>query len=231
MVKSFVTDRTQCVKIDNNFSDSLNVTTGVPQGSILGPLLFSIYTSNFYTCLKYCNYHLYADDIKIYYSFSASDFVNATEKLNSDFNSLLKLSSDHRPRLNPSKSIVMLLGNKQNINRLSNLLNVKIDNISLPIVQKAKSLGLVLDYQITFTDHVSWLLKKAYCALKSIYPHRDYLEKNIKKELCDSLVLFHFNHCDIVYSPCLQGFDTRRIQKVQKSCIRFILGIRKRNRK
>ena len=230
MIKSFVTDRTQCVKIDNTFSDSINVTTGVPQGSILGPLLFSIYTSNFHTCLKYCNYHFYADDTQLYHSFSTSDFVNANDKLNLDLNSLLKVSSDHRLKLNPSKSIVMLLGNKQNVNRLSNLLNVKIDNISLPIVQKAKSLGLVLDYQLTFTDHVSWLLKKAYCALKSIYPHRHYLEKNIKKELCDSLVLSHFNHCDNVYGPCLQNFDRGRIQKVQNSCIRFIFGIRRRDR-
>lgn len=93
-----------------------------------------------------------------------------------------------------------------------------------------KSLGLILDAQLRFKSHVNYMLRKAYITLKTIYPHRQYLDQNIKKELCDSLVLSHFNHCDNVYGPCLDSQDTRRIQKVQNSCIRLIYGIRRRNR-
>ena len=98
------------------------------------------------------------------------------------------------------------------------------------LVEHGKSLGLIVDSQLRFSDYVSYMLKKTYIAIKLLYPQRQYLDRNIKKELCDSLVLSHFNHCDYVYGPCLSSHDLYRIQKIQNHCIRFIFGIRRRNR-
>ena len=230
IISSYLTDRTQRVKIDSSISDSLSVTTGVPQGSILGPLLFSIYTFNFHTKLKFCNYHLYADDTQLYYSFSPIDYVMAEDNINTDLNALLKISTDHMLQLNPSKSSIILFGNKNVTDDIRKQMNIKIGNNQLQFTDKSKSLGLIIDSQLKFKDHVTYILKKTYYALKSIYEHRHCLEQNVKKILCDSLVLSHFNHCDQVYGPCLDNSDVRRVQKVQNCCVRFIFGLRRHNR-
>lgn len=225
LIKSFLSDRCQRVRVGNDISECRLVLTGVPQGSILGPLLFSIYTSCFPNHLKFCRYHLYADDTQMYYSFLPSDYLTAMDNINSDLDALVDVSTRHMLKLNPKKSIVVLIGNKNSINSISNEFSLSISNQILQVVENTKSLGLVIDSQLKFSSHISYVLKKSYCALKTIYPHRHYLDQNVKRELCDSLVLSHFNHCDIVYGPCLDSRDSHRIQKMQNSCIRFIFGM------
>lgn len=230
LISSFLSDRTQRVIINKDISDSLDIHTGVPQGSILGPLLFSIYTSNFHACLKTCRFHLYADDTQLYLSFSPRDFAVAETNINTDLNALFKVSSDHMLKLNPTKSLVLLLGNGAAIDGLKNIMHIRIENNDLPFVQKCKSLGIILDSELRFKLHVNYILKKAYSSLKALYPLRHFLDRDIKKLLCDSLVLSHFNHCDNVYGPCLDAADVHRIQRVQNNCLRLIFGIRRRNR-
>lgn len=70
-----------------------------------------------------------------------------------------------------------------------------------------------------------------FCSsLKFMYSHRHYFDKDLKRELCDALVLSHFYYLDLVYGPCLTVCDRRRVQKVQNSCIRPIFGVPRRNR-
>ena len=65
-------------------SDRRGVLSGVPQGSILGPLLFSIYTRNITSCVKHCKVHQYADDTQLYYSFPPSDWLGAKRAIEDD---------------------------------------------------------------------------------------------------------------------------------------------------
>ena len=104
----FLSDRAQRVIYEGDCSDALGVTSGVPQGSILGPLLFSIYTSNFIKSLQHCKYHLYADDTQIYKSFAPdqADILNA--QLNVDLDNLLSISNDHLLKISPGKSAALL---------------------------------------------------------------------------------------------------------------------------
>ena len=131
-------------------------------------------------------------------------------------------------KLNPVKSNIILFGNKYIVEQIKLNFNITLDGQPLLIVDHAKSLGLILDSQLRFSDHVSYMPEKTYIAIKLLYPHRQYLDINIKKELCESLVLSHFNHYDYVYGPCLSSYDRYRIQKVQNYCIRFFFGIRRR---
>ena len=201
LMKSFLTDRTQKVVVGDCFSDFLNVTTGVPQGSILGPLLYTIYTLKFHESLKYCNYHLYADDTQIYCSFDNLDFNSVNNNINFDLNNIIDIANDHQLKINPQKSSVILFGNETLKIQAQNFLNISINNTAIPFKSVAKSLGLLVDSDLRFREHIKSKVKKAYCTLKLIYNHRHYLTKEIKRLLCDSLVLSHFNHCDVVYGP------------------------------
>lgn len=227
---SFLSDRTQQVIIGNKKSNVLTVRSGVPQGSVLGPILFSIYTSCFHEFLQFCNYHLYADDTQLYCSFKIDNLEHASNMINNDLNILYNISNDHLLKINPSKSSVLLFGNKNFINAVMAEVQFKIGDSLIPYCNCSKSLGLVIDCDLRFKNHVTYMLKKAYTSLKMIYCHRHYLGLNTKILLCDTLVLSHFNHCDSVYGPCLDSGDIRRIQKVQNSCLRLIFGIRSRQR-
>lgn len=230
LISSFLSDRIQQTVLNNATSEPLSVLSGVPQGSILGPLLFTIFTSTLHNSLQFCNYHLYADDTQLYCSFHPSELQECRDLINLDLANLLSVSSDHLLKINPSKSSAIIFCNDNIREYVSSELTLKIGSDVITFTDSAKSLGLIIDYKLRFRQHVTAKLQKAYGSLKMIYSQRHFLNVEIKKMLCDSLVMSHFNHCDTVYGPCIDSIESRRIQKVQNSCLRLIFGIRRPQR-
>lgn len=228
-INSFLSNRTQQVICNQKYSSFLDVRVGVPQGSILGPLLYTIYTSKFLDALQHCNYHFYADDSQIYYSFHEDELNAAEIAIMSDLTNFYNLATDHLLKLNPSKSSVILFGNESQINFVKNNMTIKLNNVPLPYCDSCKSLGLTIDSRLRFKAHVTAKLRSAYGNLKLIYGNRHSLPRETRKLLCDALVLSQFNHCSGVYVPCLDAADRHRIQKVQNACLRLIYGINRRN--
>nr|CAH7738136.1 unnamed protein product [Callosobruchus chinensis] len=224
LMASFLCNRRQYVVTDVVSSEGL-VSCGVPQGSILGPLLFSIYTSKLGDCLERCRVHLYADDTQLYFSFQPSDRVQAELIIKEDLHKLIKYSQDHDLCINAAKSNILIFGRLKDV--ISPFLKITIRNDIIPVTSSARNLGLHFDNNLRFKPHVSKCIQRAYASLKTIFPHRHLLSQSIKIMLCNSLVLSHFNFCDVVYGPCLDRVDSDRIQRVQKACLRFIHGIRK----
>lgn len=227
MIRNYLKNRQQCVKISGQVSDLLNICSGVPQGSILGPTLFTIFTANFHSSVTFCDLHCYADDHQLYLSFESDDFHNANQKINADLDSLLTSSKNHSLSINPRKSQVILFGNKTQRSFLLENLNICVDGEPLPFVDCARNLGLYVDHSLRFNNHVTNCIKKAYGNLKLLYGCRTYLNKKSKIILCDSFVLSQFNFADVVYFSCITKADQLRIQRVQNACIRFIYGIKR----
>lgn len=227
LLQTYLEGRSQFVRLDGNVSQSRDIFTGVPQGSILGPLLFSIYTSQFIKFINYCSMHMYADDTQLYLSFNPKDVERVVHEINRDLQTIHDISLQHSLVINPSKSAAILFGNKSTIPNLENLLNIEIMGSPLQFSQNVKNLGLILDNTLRFREHVAKCTQRAYGALRLLYPHRGYIDYGTKKMLCETLVLSQFNYCAPVYGPCLDQNFCNRIQRVQNSCIRFIYGIRK----
>ena len=93
-----------------------------------------------------------------------------------------------------------------------------------------KNLGLIIDQDLRFVEHINRCLQKGYGSLKVIYQNRSILDRHVKSVLCEQLVLSQLSYCDVVYGPCLRSLEIRRIQKLQNSCLRLIFGIRKYSR-
>lgn len=229
-LSSYLEDRVQCVSYKNRRSDCGLVTAGVPQGSVLGPLLYAMYTSTFAEKISFCKSHFYADDTQLYCTFTPEETVSVGDSINSDLDKLFHISSQHSLGLNPAKSSAILFCHDKIYQHLKQAMRINVNGINIPIEASGKSLGLVIDRHLRFKQHVNGMIKNAYFALKTIYPHRHYLSKKVKILLCDTLVLSRFTYCDNIYGPCLDSCDAARIQRVQKSCLRLIFGIRRRQR-
>lgn len=227
LISSYLSDRFQKTFHNNTFSSNLNILSGVPQGSILGPLFFIIYTSDILNSVINCKVQAYADDTQLYVNFNLNDAQQACVIINEELQKIKILSEEHNLHLNSTKSNVMLFGSKHKLDEVKNSLNINIEGIPLPIVKAAKNLGVVIDCDFRFREHVKKLMQKAYSSLKLLYSNRHILNFDLKKMLCEALVLSHFNYCDFIYGPCLDLNDRNRIQKVQNSCLRLIFGLRK----
>lgn len=230
LLENYLKNRQQKVCIDGVSSCYLNLNSGVPQGSILGPLLFSIYTFNLMNSLQHCKAHFYADDTQIYYSFPPQMLLNACMSINNDLESFIKTATDHCLIINPIKSNVLTFGTRINRQIVNNNINIKINNSSLEIVDQAKNLGLLMDCNLRFEKYINNIIHRSYFSLKLIYGIRHYLTLKIKLMLCESLVLSKFNYADTVYGPNLTSQYKRKIQTVQNSCLRLIFGVRRLQR-
>ena len=227
--KHYLSGRSQCVKIGDNISKSRLLKRGVAQGSVCGPLLYVIYTSNFSNYIKNCSSHFYADDSQLYLSFSLGELQRAVAQMNSDLTALVDASRDHCLKINPSKSAVMLMGSRFALDAVGQF-RVTITGVELPVVESAKSLGVILDSRLTFQQHVSKKVQVAFASLKKLYAIKEYLNLNSRKRLCEAFVLSQFNYCSGVYGPCLDVATASRVQRVQNACLRFMYGIPKFSR-
>ena len=109
-------------------------------------------------------------------------------------------------------------------------LNLCLDGIPLSFVDAARNLGVVIDAELRFRDHVGTLVRRAFGILKMLYANKEILNVDLRRRLCDSLVLSHFNFCDVLYGSFLDSVSKGRVQRVQNSCLRFIYGVRRGNR-
>lgn len=119
----------------------------------------------------------------------------------------------------------IIFGPKNQRSNTKDHITIKIGNDSLIQVDQAKSLGVILDSDLRFEDHVNKMLQKGYSVLKLIYGNRHYLPHKTKVLLCETLVLSILNYADSLYGPCITTLYARKIQKLQNSCLRLIYGI------
>lgn len=228
---SYLGNRKQIVEVINEdgsraLSNCCSVHRGVPQGSILGPIIFALYCADIVENIKHCNYHIYADDIQIYLSFKNSEANMAIQNLNDDLKRISEWSDCHNLILNPSKTKYIILGTRKHvklINDLNPLLHIKGERIDR--VTEARSLGLLIDEQLTFEKHTINTARNCFYRLKVLYQIRDVLSIDMRIKLCDTLVLSKFNYADAVIGPRLLARTKNLIQRVQNACIRYCFKI------
>lgn len=227
LMRSYLSDRKQFVKFNNLSSSSIALHAGVAQGSIVGPLLFSIYTTNLFQQLQHCKVHMYADDTQLEYSFNTEQLNEAVSRVNHDLETVAKISTAHQLQLNASKSIAMIFGKMSDCSRVKDEIVLSVGSDRIQLAESVRNLGLTMDNQFRYRGHVSKCIQRAFSNLKVLYPHRHYLSQKTKSMLSQSMVLSHFSYCSPVYAPAIDAHDRDRIQRAQNACLRFIFGIRK----
>ena len=229
--ESYLSNRYQKVVIDNMSSNFSHVTSGVPQGSVLGPLLFLIYISDLHECVKNVNIHSFADDTQLLFSFDPKFSVIASECINDDLNKISTYSKCHNLKLNPNKcSSIIFSPNVTESNDFIDNITLIINNEPLKINKCAKNLGIIFDCKLRFQEHVSLLVKKSYLVMRQLHRNRYMLNFHVRKSLCEKLVLSLLQYGLVLFYPCLDFVTKYRLQKIQNACCRFVFGLKKFDR-
>lgn len=228
--KCYLKNRRQKVVIDNAYSEIGFVTSGVPQGSVLGPILFLIYTADIFNVVKHSEIQAFADDTQLSYSFEPNTIDVACTHINLDLKSLSAYSNAHNLKLNTSKCNVIIFCPKRSNELVKTHLKLLIYDEPIKIVNSVKNLGVIFDCRLRFEEYVALLVKKAYLALKLLYSNIKLINFELRKKLTETLVLPILNYGITLYYPCLDQITKYRLQKIQNCCCRFVFGLRKYDR-
>ena len=216
LVYSYLTNRKQRVKVGSAYSTFQNISTGVPQGSVLGPLLFNIFINDlFFTDLEseICNF---ADDTTIYACDTSIDAV--TKKLKDDLQKLLDWFKNNRMCANPAKFQMMFLGLKSDNSFILNIGGQQVRQS-----EQVKLLGVQIDNSLTFDTHVKELCRKVNQKLCAFSRIRPFLNEEKAKMLLTSVVMSNFSYCPLIWLFCSKTAN-KDINRTNKRALRVLYG-------
>jgi hypothetical protein len=229
-MKSYLNGRRQKIFLDDRMQSLLKATTsGVPQGSVLGPILFSIYTYDLPKYLQYCKLHMYADDIQLQYSFHIDHAYDAINNLNSDLANIAAYTTDHGLRLNSGKTLALTVGSERQRITIESNFTIKLNNENVKWVQSVKSLGLVINGSLSFEEHINNIYRKCMQKLRSVYGLKFQLDQQTKLQLVKTIIYPHSDYCSLVYYYFLTNENCLKLQKIQNACIRFVRCVPRRH--
>lgn len=213
-IKDFLAGRQQRVVVNDTRSNWSDVLSGIPQGSVLGPVLFLLFINDLPKSID-CNMLLYADDSKIYRSVCEQGSVNI---LQDDLNNALDWSSTWQLPFNMNKCKVLHLGNRNEHHEYT------MGDHLLQSVTEETDLGIIMDKSLSFQKHVSVQVNKAYRMLGLIKRTFTHLDKLTLTVLFTSLVRPLLEYGQVVWHPHFIG-DVLKIERVQRRATKMVSEI------
>ncbi|XP_076578637.1 LOW QUALITY PROTEIN: uncharacterized protein LOC143315073 [Chaetodon auriga] len=221
--KSYLQDRDYFVSIGEHVSERKKMMCGVPQGSILGPLLFNIYMLPLAQIMEHHNvsYHTYADDTQLYISVSSHDY-SPLLSLSECIHQINEWMCQNFRQLNADKREVIVFGPKNERSKISAHLN----SMSLTKTDKARNLGVIIDSDLNFNNHLKLITKSAYYHLKNITRIKGCLSKEDMEKLVHAFIFGRLDYCNGVFTG-LNKKSIRPLQLIQNAAARVLTNTRK----
>ena len=222
--RSYLFQRSQFVKMDNFSSSLTSLNSGVPQGFVLGPILFSLYTSPMCSIIVQHDllFHQFADDITLFTGVSHPDPSPTLLKLSSCLSALNSWFSQSQLKLNPTKSEVMFVSSSRFLAKYNLPSVVTLDGTTLPISSKLKILGVTLDSNLNFAYFISQIIQSSNFHIYAIKQVRKFLPLSAANALFISLVLSRLDYCNSLF--CGQpNYLLCKLQALQNHAAKTVL--------
>ena len=219
LIKHYLSNRKQCVEIDRLRSFYINISTGVPQGSILGTLLFIIYMNDLPNASRLFKCIIYADDTTLIANLN--DFYAKHDSglniniLNDELEKRSYWLLVNKLSLNKLKSKFMLFHQPQ---KRVTIPKLKINNTLIECVDEFNYLGLIINKHLKWNSHVNIIGNKISQTIGVINKLKHLIPQKILLTIYNSLILPHINYCILAW-----GHDSNRISKLKKKTIRIIV--------
>ena len=214
LFKSYLSSRQQYVEYDGVSSDLLKIETGVPQGSVLGPLLFIIYMNDLAKCSTFFDFIIYADDTTLSGLINLQQQESNVDEIHSELDNVSDWLKVNKLSLNKTKTKMMVFHKPQ---RKIIIPEIKIDGTIINCVDDFNLLGVTLDKHLTWKSHINKVSNKIARTIGILNRLKLFLPQSAKCMIYNSLILSHIN-----YGILLWGYQCDRITKLQKKAVRKV---------
>ena len=216
---SYLSDRRQHCCVNGVASSEKFITHEVPQGSVLGPLLFIIYINDFPKCLSEAIPNMYADDTNI--TITASNSREIETNLNGELVRINRWLRANRLHINTAKTEYMVVASAPRLSALETDPVIALSNSIIKRVTSKNSLGVIIDDKLNWNDQIDKVIKKVSCALKVIRRMKQFVPTSTLLDIYNSIVLPHFDYCSSVWGNCGKVLRDK-LQKLQNRAARVI---------
>ncbi len=223
--RSYLAGRMQRVNINGVHSEISRLSYGVPQGSCLGPVLFTQYASTLFDVIyKHLDQgHGYADDHQLYLAFSPNSIESQQEAITQMENCLADVKSwmlSYKLKMNDGKTEFLIIGSRQQLAKLS-VDSIKVGDTSVLAVDNVRDLGAYLDKHMSMESHIDAKCKAAFKQLYNLRRIRKYLTREAIETLVHSFIFSHIDYCNgLLYG--LPKYQTNKLQRIQNMAAKLI---------
>ena len=229
-IASYLTGRTQFVRFNGQSSKTVPVTSGVPQGSVLGPILFLTYTAAVVLVVRKhgFNVHAYADDLQIYDHTAPSGMASLLQRMAVCIEDVSTWMSSNRLCLNPSKTELVWLGSSRRLQNCATDTEMSVLGSLIRPVDSVRDLGVLIDSGLTLSDHVNKVAALCYFHIRQLPIVRRTLTDEVAHSLVPAFIHNRIDYCNGILASSPK-YLTEKLQSVLRVAARLVLRLPSRS--